>query len=112
MISPYKPDGPYIHPRNLLAHMPCVTATPEQLKMILNGRNLQLPDLSEARFVKVFANQDILVSICERVAGPTFHPHTNLFNVGELPELLKAAAGQLSKLDLSREVNPGKGLKR
>lgn len=89
MTSPYQPEGPYIHPRTILKNMPCVTATPEQLRAIAHGRNVQLADLSDAKRVKVYAGQDKLVAICERVAGPTFHPITVLYNATELAEILK-----------------------
>lgn len=61
-----------------------MTATPEQLAAILNGRKVRLPDFSDARRVKVFADQDTLVAICERIAGPLFKPVTVLFRPGEL----------------------------
>ena len=80
----YKPKGPYIHPRTILQQMPSVTATPAQLNAILNGRQVQLPDLSNAPRVKVFAGQDILVAICERIAGPTFKPIKVLYRPEEL----------------------------
>ena len=76
--------SPYIHPRLLLQHMPAVTATPAQLTAILHGRNVHLAEFSNERFVRVFADQDTLVAICERIAGPLFHPHTVLYRPGEL----------------------------
>jgi hypothetical protein len=92
MTTPYKPEGPYVHPRSILSWMPSVTISEQQLRAILNGRNVHLPDLSDAKMVKAFFGQETLVAICERVAGPTFHPLKVLYNVNDLPELLKAAA--------------------
>lgn len=80
----YGPGSPYIHPRNLLPQMPCVTASHEQLVAICNGRNVNLPDFSAAQFVKVFADQTTLVAVCERLAGTLFHPHTVLYRADEL----------------------------
>lgn len=87
MTSPYRPEGPYIHPRTILPELPSVVVTGATLQAILNGRQVQLPDFSDAPRVKVFAateGQDVLVAICERVAGPTFKPVTVLYRPGEL----------------------------
>ena len=85
----YKDGSPYVHPRAILPHMPNVTANAEQLKAICNGRNVNLPDFSDAQFVKVFADQVTLVAVCERVANTLFHPHTVLYNAEELKALLR-----------------------
>lgn len=77
-------DSPYIHPRKFLTHMPCVTATPQQLWAILHGQKVHLPDFSDAKLVKVFQGQDTLVAICERIAGPLFRPHTVLYRPDEI----------------------------
>ena len=47
----------FIHPRLLLPEFPCVTATVETAALIRNGRAVNLPELSHARQVKVFAGQ-------------------------------------------------------
>ena len=64
----------FIHPRKLLPQMPCVTADEPTAARIRAGRTVNLPDLSRARQVKVFAGQRDLISIATRVAGTLFHP--------------------------------------
>lgn len=54
--------------------MPSVTATEANVALIRNGRRVNLPELSRARQVKVFANQKELIAIGTRVAGTLFHP--------------------------------------
>src|SRR6202012_2285533 len=46
-----------IHPRRLLPQFPSVTANQEAAAHIRSGRAVNLPELSQAKFVKVFANQ-------------------------------------------------------
>ena len=53
---------------------PSVTADEITTAHIRNGRPINLPDLSRARQVKVFANQRDLVAIATRIAGTLFHP--------------------------------------
>jgi len=64
----------FIHPRLLLPGFPCVTATEETAALIRNGRAVNLPELSQARQVKVFAGQRELIAIATRIAGTLFHP--------------------------------------
>jgi tRNA pseudouridine55 synthase len=64
----------FIHPRRLLPEVPAVTATEETVALIRHGRAVNLPELSRARQVKVFAGQKELVAIASRVAGTLFHP--------------------------------------
>jgi tRNA pseudouridine55 synthase len=64
----------FIHPRLLLPEFPCVTATEEAAALIRNGRAVNLPELSQARQVKVFAGQRELIAIATRIAGTLFHP--------------------------------------
>ena len=64
----------FVHPRRLLPDFPAVTATDENVAMIRNGRALNLPELSRARQVKVFAGQTDLIAIATRIAGTLFHP--------------------------------------
>ena len=64
----------FIHPRQLLPQLPCVTADEATVARIRNGRPINLPDLSRARQVKVFAGQRTLIAIATRVAGTLFHP--------------------------------------
>ena len=64
----------FIHPRQLLPEFPCVTASEEAAALIRNGRAVNLPELSQARQVKVFAGQRELIAIATRIAGTLFHP--------------------------------------
>jgi len=64
----------FIHPRKLLPLFPSVTADEATAARIRSGRTINLPDLSRARQVKVFASQRDLIAIATRVAGTLFHP--------------------------------------
>jgi tRNA pseudouridine55 synthase len=64
----------FIHPRQLLPQFPSVTADEPTAARIRNGRPINLPELSRARQVKVFAGQRDLIAIATRVAGTLFHP--------------------------------------
>ncbi|MGO8794333.1 MAG: tRNA pseudouridine(55) synthase TruB [Candidatus Sulfotelmatobacter sp.] len=64
----------FVHPRKLLPHFPCVTADEATITRIRAGRPINLPELSRARMVKVFAGQFHLIAIATRVAGTLFHP--------------------------------------
>jgi tRNA pseudouridine55 synthase len=64
----------FIHPRKILPQLPCVTANEEMTALIRTGRPVNLPELSQARQVKVFTGQRELVAIATRVAGTLFHP--------------------------------------
>ncbi len=64
----------FVHPRQLLPQFPSVTADEATVARIRNGRPVNLPELSRAREVKVFANQTDLIAIATRVAGSLFHP--------------------------------------
>jgi tRNA pseudouridine55 synthase len=66
-------DDLFIHPRKLLPQFPCVTANDEMAARIRTGRPVNLPELSQARMVKVFAGQRELIAIATRVAGTLFH---------------------------------------
>ena len=63
-----------IHPRKLLPNLPSVTADEATAARIRSGRTVNLPDLSRAPQVKVFANQRDLIAIATRIAGTLFHP--------------------------------------
>ena len=73
----------FIHPRLLLPEFPCVTATEEMAALIRNGRAVNLPELSQARQVKVFVGQRELIAIATRIAGTLFHPRIVL--AAEIP---------------------------
>jgi tRNA pseudouridine55 synthase len=64
----------FVHPRQLLPQFPCVTADEATAARIRSGRPINLPELSRARQVKVFAGQSDLIAIATRVAGTLFHP--------------------------------------
>jgi tRNA pseudouridine55 synthase len=76
----------FIHPRQLLPEFPCVTATEEVAALIRNGRAVNLPELSQARLVKVFTGQRELIAIASRIAGTLFHPRIVLAG-GPVPQL-------------------------
>lgn len=63
-----------IHPRQLLPLFPSVSGTEEIIAHIRCGRAVNLPDLSQAKYVKVFQGQKELIAIAARVAGSLFHP--------------------------------------
>ena len=67
-------DELFVHPRKLLPDLPSVTTTDENVALVRNGRAVNLPELSRARVVKVFAGQKELIAIATRVAGTLFHP--------------------------------------
>src|SRR5271169_5260332 len=64
----------FIHPRQLLPQLPSVTADEPTAARIRTGRTVNLPELSRARQVKVFAGQRDLIAIATRIAGTLFHP--------------------------------------
>jgi tRNA pseudouridine55 synthase len=63
-----------VHPRSLLPEMPSVTGDAMALGRLRNGAQANLPELSRAPMVKVFAGQRELVGIAKRVAGTLFQP--------------------------------------
>lgn len=63
----------FVHPRKLLPQMPSVSADEATVARIRAGRTVNLPELSRARQVKVFAGQRDLIAIATRVAGTLFH---------------------------------------
>ena len=67
-------DSFFIHPRKLLPQLPSVTADELTAARIRSGRTVNLPELSRARQVKVFAGQRDLIAIATRIAGTLFHP--------------------------------------
>ncbi len=71
----------FIHPRKLLPNLPSVTADEPTVARIRSGRTVNLPELSRARQVKVFAGQRDLIAIATRVAGTLFHPKLVLCGV-------------------------------
>lgn len=67
-------DALFVHPRKLLPQMPAVTANEEMVANICHGRSVNLPELSNAKLVKVFSGQRELIAIATRIAGTLFHP--------------------------------------
>lgn len=63
-----------MHPRQLLPQFPSITANDEMIAYIRCGRAVNLPDLSQSKYVKVFHGQKELIAIAARVAGSLFHP--------------------------------------
>jgi tRNA pseudouridine55 synthase len=78
----------FVHPRKILPEFPSVTATEDMVAMIRNGRAVNLPDMSSARLVKVFAGQRELIAIASRIAGTLFHPKIVLAGAGNAAKLL------------------------
>ena len=64
----------FVHPRLILPEFPSVTAPEESLARIRNGMAVNLPEMSRAPLVKVFAGQAELVCIASRVAGTLLLP--------------------------------------
>jgi len=77
------PVTPYLHPRQVLCRFPSVTASPEIVAAIRNGRSVNLPDFSDAPFVKVFASQQLLLAVMHRIAGTLFQPKVVLYGSNE-----------------------------
>lgn len=82
-ISSVAPVSPYLHPRQVLARLPSVTAASEVVAAIRNGRSVNLPEFSNAPLVKVFADQQLLIAIAQRIAGTLFQPRVVLFGSNE-----------------------------
>jgi tRNA pseudouridine55 synthase len=82
-----KPASPYLHPRYILPEFPSLTALPQVVAAIRNGRSVNLPEFSDAPLVKVFANQSLLIAVAQRIAGTLFQPRVVLFGSNEpLPQ--------------------------
>lgn len=75
--------SPYLHPRQILTHFPSVTASPQSVAAIRNGRSINLPEFSDAPLVKVFGDQQLLIAVVQRIAGTLFQPRVVLFGSNE-----------------------------
>ena len=64
----------FVHPRRILPGMPSVTADEASASKMRNGMAVNLPEMSRAGLVKVFAGQNFLIGIASRVAGTLFQP--------------------------------------
>jgi tRNA pseudouridine55 synthase len=82
-IAAAVPASPYLHPRQILTSFPSVTASPEAVAAIRNGRSVNLPEFSDAPLVKVFADQRLLIAVMQRIAGTLFQPRVVLFGSNE-----------------------------
>ena len=69
-----EPESLMIHPRRILPAFPSVTADEMNANRIRHGQAVNLPEMSRAPLVKVFAGQAELIAIASRVAGTLFHP--------------------------------------
>ncbi len=69
-----EPEKLMIHLRRILPAFPSVTADDVNAARIRHGQAVNLPEMSRARLVKVFAGQAELIAIASRVAGTLFHP--------------------------------------
>ena len=76
-------SSPYQHPRQILTRFPSLTASPQAVAAIRNGRSVNLPEFSDAPLVKVFAGQQLLVAVAQRIAGTLFQPRVVLFGSNE-----------------------------
>ena len=83
--SPEAIGSVLIHPRRILPHMPAVTAPPDAMGRLRNGGAVNLPEMSDAPLVKVFANRDELVAVARRIAGTLFQPTVVLAGASGLP---------------------------
>lgn len=73
----------FFHPRRILPFLPSVTASPEAVSYLRNGRAVNLPEYSSAPLVKVYASQRELIAICQRMAGTLFKPKVVLWSGNE-----------------------------
>jgi tRNA pseudouridine55 synthase len=71
-----------IHPRRILPQLPAVIAPPEAAARVRNGNAVNLPEMSDAKLVRVFANQSDMIAIASRIAGTLFQPKIVLAAAG------------------------------
>ena len=91
-----------IHPRRILPHMPAVTASPEAAGRVRNGNAVNLPEMSEAKLVRVFANQSELLAIASRIAGTLFQPKVVLAAAGKDARQSREPRPKRTRMKLSR----------
>lgn len=77
-------EAMFVHPRRALSFMPAVVATEQSVNYIRNGRAVNLPEMTSAPLVRVFADQRRLVAICQRIAGTLFQPKVVLYGNNEI----------------------------
>ena len=62
------------HPRTLLPEMPSVTVDEQMAGRLRNGMQVNLPDFSQAKLVKVFTTPTDMLAIARRIAGTLMQP--------------------------------------
>jgi tRNA pseudouridine55 synthase len=62
------------HPRTLLPEMPSVTVDDQVAGRLRNGMQVNLPDFSQAPFIKIFTAPTMLLAIGRRIAGTLVQP--------------------------------------
>jgi len=62
------------HPRTLLPEMPSVTVDEQMAGRLRNGMQVNLPDFSQAKLIKVFTTPTDMLAIARRVAGTLMQP--------------------------------------
>ena len=68
------PEREFVHLRRVLPAFPSVSVADDVAGKIRHGMPVNLPEMSKAKFVKVFLGQAELIAIASRVAGTLFHP--------------------------------------
>jgi len=69
-----EPERVFVHARRVLPAFPAVTIGDDIAAKVRHGMPVNLPEMSKAKFVKVFVGQAELIAIASRVAGTLFHP--------------------------------------
>jgi len=62
------------HPRTLLPEMPSVTVDEQMAGRLRNGMQVNLPDYSRAKLIKVFTTPTDMLAIARRIAGTLMQP--------------------------------------
>jgi len=73
-LSPAEMEARLPHPRSLLPEMPSVTVDEQTAGRIRNGMQVNLPEFSEAKLLKVFTSPRNLLCIASRIAGTLVQP--------------------------------------
>lgn len=72
--TPAETEALLPHPRTLLPEMPSVTVDEQMAGKLRNGMQVNLPDFSQAKLVKVFTTPTDMLAIARRVAGTLMQP--------------------------------------
>jgi len=62
------------HPRTILQELPSVTVDEQIAGRLRNGMQVNLPEFSDAKLVRVFTSQTELLAVAKRVAGTLMQP--------------------------------------